>query len=173
DAAGRVRLRIEEDLGVPDTLAGRPLEVRPREIVEVALVEQHAARRVVHVEERLKILDLVRAPERLLVLVGQLDVVAPRHREREVRFERPLDVKVELGFGEIDEQLPHRGGEAGQVPPPSALAAPPLALSPGGAASPWGMRPPPGPPPPSHRPQRAPSDRVSPPPRPLPPPPLP
>src|SRR5262249_56263049 len=126
----------EEDRGVPDTLAGRPLEVRPREIVEIALVEQHAARRVVHVEERLKILELVRAPERLLVLVGQLDVVAPRHREREVRFERPLDVKVELGFGEIVEQLPHRGGEAGPFPPPSATAPPPPPPPPPRPASP-------------------------------------
>src|SRR5262249_19000677 len=123
-----------------DTLAGRPLEVRPGEIVEVALVEQHAARRVVHVEERLKILELVRAPERLLVLVGQLEVVAPRHREREVRFERPLDVKMELGFGGIYEQLPSRGGEAGQSPPPSAMAAARFAISSGGTSSTWVMR---------------------------------
>jgi hypothetical protein len=55
DAAGGVRLRVEEDLRMEDVVGGGALQVGERHVGEVALVEQHAGTGVVDVEEALQV----------------------------------------------------------------------------------------------------------------------
>src|SRR5438552_5683791 len=52
-----VGLRIEEYLGMADTLAGRAAQVGGGQLVKVLLLQQHLAARVIEVEERLKIAE--------------------------------------------------------------------------------------------------------------------
>ena len=42
------------------------------------------------------------------ILVGQVDLVAARHRERQLGFERPFDVQVQLRFRERGDEVVHR-----------------------------------------------------------------
>ena len=112
DAAVRVRLRIEEDLGVAHAVGVRPLEVRPGEIVEVLLAEQDLGAFVVDVEEGLQAGELIRPADRLHRREAQPDSVALRQLEHQLGLERPFDVEVQL-------RLRNRGAEVGHGGPPS------------------------------------------------------
>src|SRR4029077_7374581 len=57
DASIGMRLRIEEDLGVAHALAGGPGQVSPGQIVEILLLQERAAARVIDVEERWQIAE--------------------------------------------------------------------------------------------------------------------
>jgi len=59
DAAIGVSLRVEEDLGMAHIVGVGPDEVRPRQIVEVALLEQHTGAFIVDVEKRLQVGEVV------------------------------------------------------------------------------------------------------------------
>ncbi|AJW78237.1 hypothetical protein VO01_03050 [Clavibacter michiganensis subsp. insidiosus] len=99
DAAGRVRLRVERHLDVPDPVGRGPLQVRGREVVEVAAGAEDRGARVVEVEERLQVGEGVARAEVLDARVRQVDAVALGQLEHQLRFERPLDVQVQLGGG--------------------------------------------------------------------------
>ena len=66
-----VRLRIKEDFGVGDALGGGPPEIGGCQLVEVPLGDEHRASGVVDVEERLKVVEDVSAPDGFDVCVGQ------------------------------------------------------------------------------------------------------
>ena len=105
DAACGVRLRIEEQLGVHDAVGVRAGEVRHRERVEVAAVAQHVAARVIEVEERLEVVEVVRGAYRFDRRVGQRDAVLGREAEHHLGLERALDVKVQLDLGQAADQV--------------------------------------------------------------------
>src|SRR5690606_27132927 len=77
-AAAGVRLRVEEDLRVPNPLTGDAPEVRPREVVKILLPTQHPAPGIVDVEERLQVAEDIRPTDRLDRVERQLDIVATR-----------------------------------------------------------------------------------------------
>ena len=52
-----VGLRVEENLGVANSLGGGPRQISPRQVIEVPLLQQHLATGVIDVEERLKIAE--------------------------------------------------------------------------------------------------------------------
>ena len=58
--AARVRLRVEEQLDVAHVVPRRPLEVRPRQVVEVLHVLEHVRALVIDVEEALEVVEVVR-----------------------------------------------------------------------------------------------------------------
>ena len=62
DAAGRVRLRIEERLDVPHVVGVCPRKVGQRQVAEVLAGDEHRASRVVDIEKRLQVGELVRRP---------------------------------------------------------------------------------------------------------------
>jgi len=113
DAAPGMSLRIEEDLGPPDVLGRRPLQVGPGQVVEVLLLAQHGTGGVIDVEERLQVGEHIRAPEGLDRVIWQGDAVAPGQLEHERRLQGALDVQVQFGLGDgVDEgiQVRHLSG---------------------------------------------------------------
>src|SRR2546427_590418 len=97
-ATVRMRLRIEEDLGMAHALAGGPGQVGPCEVVEVLFLEQHAAARVIDVEEGLQIAENISMADVLDRGIRQGNGVSARQLEHQLRLECPLDVKMELGL---------------------------------------------------------------------------
>ena len=63
DAALGVGLGIEEDLSSPDVLGRRPLQVGAGQVVEVLLLAQHGAGRVIDVEEGVQVAEHKGAPD--------------------------------------------------------------------------------------------------------------
>ena len=77
EAAARVGLRVEEDLGVSHALGGRLLQVGQGQLVEILLLQEHAHAFVVEVEKGLEVGEVV-GPARLLDGgVGEGEAVAP------------------------------------------------------------------------------------------------
>ena len=76
DAAVRVRLRVEEDLGAHDVIGRRAVEVRHAHVEEVVLADQHAGARVVDVEEALQVAKRVRRAQRFDGRIRKRDPVA-------------------------------------------------------------------------------------------------
>ena len=108
DPARRVRLRVEEHLGVDDVLRAGLAEVRHREVVEVLLGAQHAHALVVDGEERGEVVEVVRRPHLLDRRVRQLEAVAGGELELQLGLERALDVQVQLGLRHPLDEARHR-----------------------------------------------------------------
>ena len=94
--AGQVRLRIQHDLGMPDPGERRPGQVGPGHVGEVLLGLQHGHVGVVQVQEGLQVRELVARAQLVQVRVGQLDPVAFRQGEDQLRLQGSLDVQVEF-----------------------------------------------------------------------------
>ncbi len=107
DAARGVRLRVEEDLGVPYALLLGTGEVGVGEVGEVVLGAQHGHQRVVEVQEGLEIGEGVGAAQLVLGGVGQRDAVALGEREGQLGLQGALDVQMQLRLGQ------RRGGGCG------------------------------------------------------------
>lgn len=99
DAARRVGLRIEEDLGMDDVIRRRPLEVSEHQVAEIVGGAQHVGAGVVEVEEGLQAVEIVGRPQRRLVGIRQRDAVAAGQRKGQIRLERALDMHMQLGLG--------------------------------------------------------------------------
>jgi hypothetical protein len=104
-----MRLRVEKDLGVNDVIGRGTAQVCKRQVMEVLLVQQHARARIVDVEKRLQIPELVRGAQRFDRVIRKTDMVALGQRERELGFERAFDVQVQFGFR-------HAPGDASNAP---------------------------------------------------------
>src|ERR1700730_13127937 len=102
-------LGIEEDLRVFYALAGGPFQVCPGQVVEILLLEQYPAAGVIDVEERLQVAEYVGAPDLLNRGIGQANAVSAGQREHQLGFEGALDVKMQLGLGQVS-------GEGREVP---------------------------------------------------------
>ena len=98
DAAAGVSLRIEKHFDMTDVVGAGALQVGPRQVEKILFAQQHRHAPVVHVEEVLKLRELVGYAQRLDRFKREADVVARRKREHELRLERSLDVNVELAF---------------------------------------------------------------------------
>ena len=109
-----VRLRIEEDLGVPHALRGGAREIRVGEVGEVLLRPQYGHELVVQVQERLEIVEEIRLAQLFGVRVRQRDAVARGELEGQLGFEGAFDVEVQFSFGEghqiIVRPIHHRFG---------------------------------------------------------------
>ena len=101
---GGVCLGVEEHFGVDDAVGRRPRAVGEGEVVEVSLGPQHVGPLVVEVEEVLQAGEAVGGPERLDARERQGDAIPPRQGEQHLRFEAALDVDVQLGLGQADDE---------------------------------------------------------------------
>ncbi len=104
DAAHRVRLRVEEHLGVHHVVGRGAFEIGPGHVVEILLLQQDAGAGVVDVEEALQVGERVGATQVFHARVGNRDAVALRQREDQLGLERALDVHVQLGLGHGAQQ---------------------------------------------------------------------
>src|ERR1700726_3390375 len=102
-------LGIEEDLRVLYALAGGPCHVCPGQVVEILFLEQYPAAGVIDVEERLQVAEYVGTADLLNRGIGQANAVSTGQREHQLGFERALDVKMQLGLGQVS-------GEGREVP---------------------------------------------------------
>ena len=144
DAPVSVCLRIEENLGVANTILGRTLEVRHGEVVEVLLVDQlrgtrrhvsvhrqkkagnprkkthHRACSIVNVEEALQIAKVAGSVGVLEGGIPGVKAVSLGDLEHELRLKCPLDVEMQLRFRHAASErrwartLPPAGVAAGQ-----------------------------------------------------------
>ena len=105
DAPVGVGLRIEENFRMPDAVLLRPLQVRPRQVIKILLGLQHTGPGVVDVEEGLQVAEGIRRPHFLHVRVGQRNAVALGQLEQQFRLQRPLDVQVQLRFGQSGNEV--------------------------------------------------------------------
>ena len=121
DAARGVRLRVEEDLGVPYALLLGAREVGVGEVGEVVLGAQHGHQRVVEVQERLEIGEGVGAAQLVLGGVGQRDAVALGEREGQLGLQGALDVQMQLRLGQRAGGRLRRRGRTGRKPRGSHL----------------------------------------------------
>ncbi|MCY1518135.1 hypothetical protein D9M68_528430 [compost metagenome] len=104
-AARRVRLRVEEHLGVHHLVGRGALQVGPGHVVEVLLLEQHARAGVVDVEKALQVGEGVGAAQLFHAGIRDRDTVSLREREDQLGLERAFDVHVQLGLGHGAQQL--------------------------------------------------------------------
>ena len=98
DAAIRVRLGIEEDLGVAHALASGPNQIGPGQVIEVLFLEKYAAARVIDVEEGLQVAENISVAHVLDRGIGQRNSVSACQLEHQLRLECALDVEMELGL---------------------------------------------------------------------------
>ena len=84
--------------------ARRALQIGERQIVEILLGEQHRHALVIDVEKILQVAKLVGCAHRFDRVVGQLDAVAARQREHQLRLEAALDVDVQLALRQPFDQ---------------------------------------------------------------------
>ncbi len=105
DAARRMPLRVEEHLDVADIVGVRAFQVRPGQIVEILLRDQHRHALIVEVEKILQVAEPVGLAQRLDRRIGQADAVAARQREHELRLQAAFDVNVQFALGQsFDER---------------------------------------------------------------------
>ena len=105
DAARRMPLRVEEHLDVADIIGVRALQVRPGQIVEILLRDQHRHALIVEVEKILQVAEPVGLAQGLDRWIGQADAVAARQRKHELRLQAAFDVNVQFALGQpLDER---------------------------------------------------------------------
>ena len=106
DAAVSVRLWVEEQLDVDETLGCDPSEVGHRKVVEVVFRPEDGHALVVLRQERGEVPEIVGCPHLGDRCVRQLEPIAPCQLELQLRLQRALDVQVQLGLGDrSDERL--------------------------------------------------------------------
>ena len=91
-------LRIEEDLGTNHVVGMGPLEIRPRQIMEVLFGVEHRSGGIVDVEKALQVGEGKRLSQRLRRFVRQRNAIAVADLEGQLRLERALDVHMEFGL---------------------------------------------------------------------------
>src|SRR5262245_1470985 len=86
------------------TLSACAREIGEGKVVEILLGDQHRHALIVDVEEILQVAEPIRLPHRVDRRIRQADAVAARQRKHQLRLEAPLDVNVQLAFGELRDQ---------------------------------------------------------------------
>ena len=105
DAAMRVRLRIEEDLGMAHIVGGGAREIGAGEVAEVGLGAQDVGALVIDVEEVLQPAEAVGGAQRFDARERDVDAVAPRQLEHLLGLERALDMHMELGLRQPGDEV--------------------------------------------------------------------
>lgn len=100
-----MHLRIEEDLRVLDPIRVRPCEIGDHEVFEIILRLERPHQRIIEVEERLQVFELILGLELVDARPPQCNPVALGQRQCQIRFERPLDMQVQLAFRHCCERL--------------------------------------------------------------------
>src|SRR5580704_8408136 len=98
------RLRVEEQLGMDDTVGGGACEIRAGELGEVGALAQDRTTRVIQIEKRLQIAEAIGGAHLVDSLIRELDAVVLRETEHQLGLERALDVEVELDLGQPGDQ---------------------------------------------------------------------
>ena len=109
DASGGMSLRVEEHLDMPDIIGAGALKIGEGEIIEILLGDQNRHAAIIEIEKILQVAEPVGLPQRLDRGIRQLDAVAARQREHQLRLEAALDVNVQLAFGQALDQGVHIG----------------------------------------------------------------
>lgn len=103
-----VNLRVEEDLGVDDVVLAGLQQIGPREVMKVRFPQEDSRTLVVDVQEGLQVAESISRASFLHRGVTQRNSVPLSQLEHELRFERALDVHVELGFRKPVYEVLHR-----------------------------------------------------------------
>ena len=104
NAAGRVPLRIEEHLDMPDIVGVRTFEIGPGKVVEILLRDQHGHALIVEVEKILQVSEPIGLTQSVHRRILQPDAVAARQREHQLRLQASLDMNVQFALGEPFDQ---------------------------------------------------------------------
>lgn len=115
DAAPGVGLRVEKDLGVTHVVGHRPLQVRPGQVVEILRRVQYGGARVINVEKRLQVAEVVGRANFVFAVPRQSDTVPLRKLHHQPGLECSLDVQVQLGFWNAPDELRQVHGD-GDLP---------------------------------------------------------
>ena len=102
-----MHLRIEEDLRVLDPIRVRPCEIGDHEVFEIILRLERPHQRIVEVEERLQVFELVLRAQFVDARPRQYDTVSFGERECQIRFECPFDMQMQFAFRHRRERLFH------------------------------------------------------------------
>ena len=89
-----VCLGVEEDLRVQDVVAMDSRQVRPGQVVEILLGQEDACALIVEIQEFLKAVKLVGGSQILDRSVREINPVAARDLEHQLRLQRAFDVHV-------------------------------------------------------------------------------
>ena len=87
DAPGRMRLRVEKQLGVDHIVLGCSQEVSTRHVVKILFCEQHAGARVIDIEKALQIGECVSAAQIVHAGIGKRYPIALRQRKNQFRLQ--------------------------------------------------------------------------------------
>ena len=98
NASSRMRLRIEEYLGMQHVLRLGLFHVGPCQIIEVALLPQDVGSLIIKVQKPLQVLEGVRCAQRFDRWIRQRNAVATSELEHHLGLERALEVQVQLRF---------------------------------------------------------------------------
>ncbi|PAV68560.1 hypothetical protein WR25_12060 [Diploscapter pachys] len=105
NAARRVSLRIEHDLGMHHAVRGGPVEIGSGQIVKVGPRAQHVRPGIIDVEEILQVGKGIGRAHRLHRCIGDRDTVALGQREHQLGLQTALDVQVQLGLGQGGDEI--------------------------------------------------------------------
>ena len=105
NAARRVRLRIEEHLGMDHVVGCGALEIGQHQVAKIVGRAQHVGTGVVEIEEGLQAVEIVGGSERRFIGVRQRDAVAAGQREGQRRLQRAFDMHMQLGLGHAAGQF--------------------------------------------------------------------
>src|SRR4051812_34584589 len=109
NTAGRMSLRIEEHLDMPDVVGVGAFEIGPGKVVEILFRDQYRHSLVVEVEKVLQVSEPISIAQRVHRRIGKTDAVAARQCEHQLRLQAALDMNVQLAFGELFDQAIHVG----------------------------------------------------------------
>ena len=116
DSTMRVRLRIEEDLGMDHAVLRHPLEIGEGEVVEIFLGAQHVGAGIIDVEKVLEVRELIGGPHLLHRSEGDGDIVAAGKGEHLLGLQAALDMQMEFRLGQSGDEsveVVHRRNIAG------------------------------------------------------------
>ena len=98
-------LRVEEYFRMHDTVGDGARHIRRREIVKILLVEQDAHTRVVEIEKRLQVGEIIGRLQIAYRGIGQIDPVAPGDFEHQVGFQTAFDMQVQFGLRQAPDKI--------------------------------------------------------------------
>jgi hypothetical protein len=95
-----MRLWIDEEFGMNDSVGMRAVQVSFGHCEEIVLGDDHRKAPIEYIPRFLEIAEPVGSARFLDVVLGQRDVVAASEVEQYFRFDRALNVHVELNLGQ-------------------------------------------------------------------------
>ncbi len=107
DTSLSMGLGVEENFSMADILGGAAFQVGPGKVVEILLSLQHSRPRIVEIQRRLQVLELIGGSHRIYRGIGKGNIVTLSQREHQFRLKRSLNVNMQFSFGNIADERIH------------------------------------------------------------------